>query len=151
LLLVVGGNAQAIDAARARADELGVVERVLFVGTRTDLPLFFAAADIFVLASAYEANALVVLEALASGLPVVSTAVGYAPEIIVDGENGFLVAREAREIGARFEELAMADLPEWRVRARRSVEHLGWRSIAERYLALVDEIIADRAARGVGA
>ena len=67
LLLVVGGNAQAIEAARARADALGVAERVLFVGTRTDLPLFFAAADMFVLASAYEANALVVLEALASG------------------------------------------------------------------------------------
>ena len=149
LLLVVGGNAQAIDAARARAVALGVAERVLFVGTRTDLPLFFAAADMFVLASAYEANALVVLEALASGLPVVSTTVGYAPEIIVDGENGFLVARDARQIGARFEELAMADLAEWGLRARRSVEHLGWRRIAERYLALVDEIIAERAAEGV--
>ncbi|SFR91023.1 UDP-glucose:(heptosyl)LPS alpha-1,3-glucosyltransferase [Microbacterium sp. cf046] len=151
LLLVVGGNAQAIDAARARADVLGVAERVLFVGTRTDLPLFFAAADIFVLASAYEANALVVLEALASGLPVVSTPVGYAPELIVDGDNGYLVARDAREIGARFEDLADADLAEWGVRARRSVEHLGWRPIAERYLALVDEIIAERAATGAEA
>ena len=43
----------------------------------------------------------------------------------------------------------MADLAEWGLRARRSVEHLGWRRIAERYLALVDEIIAERAAEGV--
>ena len=151
LLLVVGGNAQAIDAARARASSLGVAERVLFVGTRTDVSLFFAAADMFVLASAYEANALVILEALASGLPVVCTAVGYAREIIVDGENGFLVGRDAREIGGRFEELAAADLAVWRLRARRSVEHLSWRRIAERYLALVDEIRAERAVQDAGA
>ena len=56
---------------------------------------FFAAADMFVLPSAYEANALVVLEALACGLPVVATRVGFAPEIIVDGDNGYLVDRDA--------------------------------------------------------
>jgi glycosyltransferase involved in cell wall biosynthesis len=151
MLLVVGGNAQAIQAAQARAAELDVAERVLFVGTRTDLPLFFAASDMLALPSAYEANALVVLEALAAGLPVVCTPVGYAPEIVVDGENGFLVERDARQIGARFEELAAADLPEWSRRARRSVEHLGWRAVAERYLALADEIRAERALSDVAA
>lgn len=150
MLLVVGGNAQAIDSARSRATELGVAERVLFVGTRADLPLLFAAADIFALPSAYEANALVVLEALASGLPVVCTRVGYAPEIVVDGENGFLVERDPRQIGARFEEIAADEPGEWGPRARRSVEHLGWRRVAERYLALVDEILTERASQGVG-
>ena len=76
---------------------------------------------------------------------------GYAPEIVVDGENGFLVERDARHIGARFEELAAADLPEWSRRARRSVEHLGWRAVAERYLALADEIRAERALSDVAA
>jgi glycosyltransferase involved in cell wall biosynthesis len=151
MLLVVGGNAQAIQAAQARAAELDVAERVLFVGTRTDLPLFFAASDMFALPSAYEANALVVLEALAAGLPVVCTPVGYAPEIVVDGQNGFLVDRDARQIGARFEELAAADLPEWSRRARRSVEHLGWRAVAERYLALAEEIRAERTLSDVAA
>lgn len=151
MLLVVGGNAQAIAAARARATDLAVAERVLFVGTRTDLPLFFAAADIFALPSAYEANALVVLEALASGLPVVCTRVGYAPEIVVDGANGYLVERDPRQIGARFEEIAAAEPGEWSPRARHSVEHLGWRPIAERYLALVDEILTERAAQRVSA
>jgi UDP-glucose:(heptosyl)LPS alpha-1,3-glucosyltransferase len=149
ILLVVGGNAQAIQASRSRATELAVAERVLFVGTRTDLPLFFAAADMFALPSAYEANALVVLEALAAGLPVVCTRVGYAPEIVVDGENGYLVERDARQIGARFEQLAAEDLGQWRPRARRSVEHLSWARTAQRYLALVDEIISERRTHGV--
>ena len=147
MLLVVGGNAQAIASARSEATKRGVAERVLFVGTRTDLPLFFAAADMFALPSAYEANALVILEALASGLPVVCTRVGYAPELVVDGENGYLVDRDAPQIGARLEELAHADLPAWGLRARSSVEGLGWRPIAERYLALVDELRAERAER----
>jgi len=149
MLLVVGGNAQAIASARSEATAHGVAERVLFVGTRTDLPLFFAAADMFALPSAYEANALVILEALASGLPVVCTRVGYAPELIVDGENGYLVDRDAAQIGARLEELAQSDLPAWGMRARSSVERLGWRPIAERYVALVDELRAERAERGV--
>lgn len=137
LLLVVGGNAQAIDQARARANDLGVAERVLFVGARHDVPLFLAAADLFVLPSAYEANALVVLEALAAGLPVVATRVGYAPELIVDGENGYLVERDPVEIGARFEELAAVDLDAWARRARTSAEPHGWRATAERYVELL--------------
>lgn len=156
LLLVVGGNAQAIETARARADAGEVAERVLFVGTRTDLPLFFAAADMLTLPSAYEANALVVLEALAAGLPVVCTRVGYAPEVVADGSNGCLVDADAREIGRAFERLAAADSADWSKRARASVEHLGWPDVAARYLDLVDEIAREKArarpsARGVSA
>ena len=86
LLLVIGGSrhhrrghaeAQAARRRRARA-----VPR-----PRADPVPSVAASDMFVLPSAYEANALVVLEALACGLPVVSTRVGFAPEIIEDGRN----------------------------------------------------------------
>lgn len=143
LLLVVGGTLEGIDAARSEAESLGVMPRVLFAGVQSDIPLFFAAADMFVFPSSYEANALVVLEALASGLPVVATAVGFAPEIIENGVNGFLVAPDAREIGDRLEQLAAEDLTAWRQRARKSAEPFGWSEIAGRYLTLAEEL--DRA------
>ena len=149
LLLIVGGSDDIIAEANASAQGLGVGDRVLFVGPRHDLAPFLAASDLFVLPSAYEANALVVLEALASGLPVVTTRVGYAPEIVVDGDNGYLVDRDARAVGERLEELAGLDedeLAAFRRRARASVEGHSWRATAERYLALAEELLAERAA-----
>jgi UDP-glucose:(heptosyl)LPS alpha-1,3-glucosyltransferase len=149
LLLIVGGSDDIIAEANASAQELGVGDRVLFLGPRHDLAPFLAASDLFVLPSAYEANALVVLEALASGLPVVTTRVGYAPEIVVDGDNGYLVDRDARAVGERLEELAGLDedeLAAFRRRARASVEGHSWRATAERYLALAEELLAERAA-----
>jgi UDP-glucose:(heptosyl)LPS alpha-1,3-glucosyltransferase len=139
LLLVVGGDLEGIEQARAEARRLGVEDRVLFAGVQHDLPLFFAASDMFVFPTSYEANALVVLEALASGLPVVTTPVGYAPEIIREGENGLLVSTDPAEIGDRLEQLAWSeDLAGWRARARRSVEDHSWRAIAQRYLVLAE-------------
>ncbi|WP_353808023.1 glycosyltransferase [Agromyces sp. SYSU T00194] len=146
LLLVVGGNRELIAHARREAASAGLADRVHFTGPHPDPLRFLAASDIFVLPSAYEANALVVLEALACGLPVIATRVGYAPEIIMDGSNGFLVARDAEEIGARLDQLAAVDLAPWRVRARASVSEHSWRSIAARYLALADELHAQREA-----
>ncbi len=105
-------------------------------------------SDFFVLPSAYEANALVVLEALACGLPVIATPVGFAPEVVVDGVNGFLVERDGRAVGERMEQLATiedAEFAEWRRRARESVEPYGWRGIAERYLELAEDLVAERA------
>jgi UDP-glucose:(heptosyl)LPS alpha-1,3-glucosyltransferase len=147
LLLIIGGNDDIIAAANAEAQEHGVGDRVLFTGPRSNLMPFLAASDFFVLPSAYEANALVVLEALASGLPVIATPVGFAPEIIADGENGFLVERDERHVGERMEQLANledAESAEWRRRARATAERYSWRSVAERDLELVEELRAER-------
>lgn len=149
LLLIVGGSDDIIAAANAEAKSVGVGQRVLFLGPRYNLRPYFAASDLFVLPSAYEANALVVLEALASGLPVVTTRVGFAPEVVVDGVNGFLVERDPLEVGERMQQLA--DLPdeelaEYRSHARSSVEPYSWRAVARRYLDLVEELEAGRGA-----
>ena len=99
------------------------------------------------LPSAYEANALVVLEALASGLPVIATPVGFAPEIIADGENGCLVERDGRRVGERMEQLANlddAELAQWSRNARATAERYGWRSVAQHYLELVEQLRAER-------
>ena len=125
-----------IRRARAQARRAGVADRVVFAGERPDPVPLLRASDVLVLPSAYEANALVVLEALACGVPVVSTRVGFAPDLIVDGENGFLVERDAAAIGARLAELDAQPLDAWRERARRTAEQHSWREVAGRYLAL---------------
>jgi UDP-glucose:(heptosyl)LPS alpha-1,3-glucosyltransferase len=151
LLLILGGNDLIIADAYAEAKELGVGDRVLFLGPRHNPVPFLHASDFFVLPSAYEANALVVLEALGAGLPVIATPVGFAPEVVVDGVNGFLVERDGRAVGERMEQLATiddAELAAWSRRARESVEPYGWHVIAERYLALAEELLAERARDG---
>ncbi len=79
-------------ALEALARQLGVASRVRFLGRRDDVPKLLGEADAFVLPSLSEAFPLTVLEAMASGLPVVATAVGGVPEAVRDGETGLMVA-----------------------------------------------------------
>ncbi|MFE5670511.1 glycosyltransferase family 4 protein [Agromyces sp. NPDC056523] len=151
LLLVLGGRSDIIAEAYAEATELGVGERVLFLGSRHFPAPLMHASDFFVLPSAYEANALVVLEALACGLPAIATPVGYAPEVVVDGVNGFLVERDGRAVGERMNQLGTmpdGELAAWARRARESVESHGWPAIAERYLKLAEELVDERSGEG---
>lgn len=144
LLLVVGGSSDMIRSARSVADALGVGNKVHFTGAVPDPRPLLHAADVFVLPSAYEANALVVLEALACGLPVISTRVGFAPDIIEDGSNGFLIERKAADLARRLAELDAADRGPWRERSRATAERFAWAAIAQQYLALATELTADR-------
>jgi len=144
LLLVVGGSPEMVAGAEERARALGVADRVRFVGRQADPVPFLHAGDVFVLPSAYEANALVVLEALACGLPVLSTRVGFAPDIIVDGENGFLLERDTSDLVRRLADVAAGDATEWRARARATAERFAWDAVARRYLALAEEIAREK-------
>lgn len=72
---------------------LGVADRVKFVGIRKNVADWLRAADAFALTSVSEAASLTLLEAMASGLPVVVTNVGGNPEIVRDGVDGLLVPR----------------------------------------------------------
>mgnify|MGYP001474804760 CR=1 FL=1 len=70
--------------------ELGLGERLVLTGLRRDVPELLAAFDLFVLSSLWEGLPRVVPQAMASGLPVVATAIDGSAEAVVDGVNGFL-------------------------------------------------------------
>lgn len=64
---------------------------MIFCGPQREIEKFYAASDLFVFPTIYEPFGLVVLEAMASGLPVITTKLCGASEIITHGENGFFV------------------------------------------------------------
>jgi len=90
LVLIGDGSlrTEVIDCIRANR----VARQVHLLGVRPDVPDCLAGSDIFVLASNWEGNPLAVMEAMAAGLPVVSTSVGGVPELVEDGLEGILVA-----------------------------------------------------------
>lgn len=79
------------DQLKEQATSLGLNETVVFAGFREDVPRLMASLDAFTLASRQEGLAIALLEALAVGKPVVVTDVGGLPEVVADGEQGFLV------------------------------------------------------------
>jgi glycosyltransferase involved in cell wall biosynthesis len=88
---LVVGDGVALGDAQREAARLGLEDRVIFTGFRRDVPAVLAALDVLVLSSVHEAVSQVLLQALAVGTPVVTTAVGGTPEVIRDGETGRLV------------------------------------------------------------
>ena len=78
-----------------RVAELGVADRVRFMGVREDVEQILRASDVFTLTSLSEAASITLLEAMGSELPVVVTAVGGNPEIVRDGTDGLLVPRRS--------------------------------------------------------
>lgn len=131
----------AVGPWRRRAEALGVAHRVRFLGPRSDLPDLYAAADALLLPTRYDAFANVCLEALASGLPVVTSgANGAAPVaaragiVVEDPEDapGFAKALERLADPAARDELS--------ARARPVAEAHGWDTHAEALCALYERV-----------
>ncbi len=89
---VLAGEGPLRGSLEALAAELGVADRVHFLGYRSDIPELLAACDAFALPSLYEGSSLAVLEAMAARRAVVSSAIGGTNELIEDGVDGLLVA-----------------------------------------------------------
>ena len=128
----------------ARRDELGLGDRVRFLGagTRDDVVRLFRAADVALLTSAWENLPHTVLEALAAGTPVVATAVGGVPEVVREGENGLLVAAgDVEAIAGALARLLGDDALRERLAAGAapSVEELSEPRILSRIVAEIEE------------
>ena len=95
--LIVGGGDEPTYKRLART--MGVGEHVIFHEAAFDIERYYAAADVYLHPTFYDPMSLVVLEALASGLPVITTRYNGASEIMTDGVHGFIIA-EPRDAGA---------------------------------------------------
>ena len=91
LRFLIAGDGPRLAELRALAESLHIASRVTFLGHCDDVPALLAEADVFVLPSRSEAFPNGAIEAMASGLPVVASAVGGLLDLIDDGETGVLV------------------------------------------------------------
>ncbi len=104
--LLIAGEGALLGALQAQAARLNLSPRVHFLGVRGDVPALMAAADAFVLASTWEGNPLVILEAMAAGLPVVATNVGCVAELVSRETGRVVVAGSAQALSGALVELA---------------------------------------------
>lgn len=149
-LIVVGGSPDMLVRLRETAAARGLAERVHAVGRTPDPVPYFHAADVFVLPSAYESYGLVVLEAMACGLPVVVTDVGCVPDLVTPGENGVVVERNRAALRSAIRTLDGVDRALWGRSARRAAESHSWDRVAGEYLHLVEQVQAEKVAERGG-
>ena len=93
--------------------------------------------------SAYESYGLVVLEALACGVPVVATATGCAPDVVTDGLNGTVVTGSPADLAAGLQRVLALPTDATRRAARATAEQHSWREVARRYVAVMT-VLDDR-------
>lgn len=91
LKLVIVGEGPYAQALQSHCISMGLEQQVLFPGELSPIEEIYSALDLFVLPSEYETFSLVLLEALAAGLPAISTTTGFAAEITEQGSNLFLI------------------------------------------------------------
>lgn len=137
-LLVGGGKGWLYDAVFKRLEELGLGEKVRFIGyiEEEELPLWYAAASVFVFPSIYEGFGMPPLEAMACGTPVIASNTSSLPEVV--GDAGITVApyNVAGFAEAIDRVLSDSDLrQELRERGLRQARAFSWRVTAERTLA----------------
>jgi len=141
-LAVAGGGDPAPLLARARG--AGTAERLHLLGPVGEMPRLYAAADAFVLPTAYETFSLVSFEAAASGLPLLVARVNGVEELLEDGSAGWFVARDGEDVARRLNALG-AD-PQLARRmgaaARTAARAYSWEAMADGYRALYAELDA---------
>jgi glycosyltransferase involved in cell wall biosynthesis len=141
LLIIGDGPDRAALEAMARAHPQG--ESVHFLGQRTDVARLLNGLDLFALSSRSEGHPLSVIEAMATGLPVLSTRVGGIPEMIEDAKTGFLSPADEPAFTARLT-AALQERPRWTAmgEAARTAacQRFSSERMTDRYLALYQEI-----------
>ena len=88
--MIMVGDGPERSACAYRAEQLGVKDHTIFVGKQANIPDYMGVADVFLLPSELESFGLAALEAEACEVPVVATRIGGIPEVVNEGETGFL-------------------------------------------------------------
>jgi glycosyltransferase involved in cell wall biosynthesis len=141
--LVVAGMGD-VERYRDLALRAGVEQRTHFLGHLADPGLLYAAADAFVLPTAYETFSLVAFEAAACGLPLLVSRVYGVEDILVEGENGWFIERDPADISQRLMQLGRDLRLRRRMgeRSRTAVAACNWESVARSYLHLYQSLAA---------
>jgi glycosyltransferase involved in cell wall biosynthesis len=141
------GQSDEMHKLNAHAERLGVRGNIVFTGYTPDreLPKLYQAADVFAFSTFYEHHPFAVLEALATGLPVVTTTVGGIPETIDSGKNGYLVEPfNPRQFSEKILRLLEnpAEAQEMGKKARQTVEkQLDWRIVVKEAMKVYDKAL----------
>ncbi|MBU0761871.1 MAG: glycosyltransferase family 4 protein [Candidatus Altiarchaeota archaeon] len=114
------------------AEKAGVKKRVFFTGASKDVKRYYAASDIFVFPTSYEAFSLSTLEAVASGLPLVTTKVNGTEELVKDGRNGFFVERDGKDIADKIKKVIDYGIGKMGSNARKTAMDYSWDKVAEK-------------------
>jgi glycosyltransferase involved in cell wall biosynthesis len=134
--LCLVGDGPDREPAERLAKELGIARNIISLGYQRDVSPYYSLFDAFVLPSANEGTPVVAIEALAAARPVVATRVGGVPDVVTEGENGYLVeVGDVRAIAEALERLARD--PE----LRRSFGERGRELVVPRYR--VDRLVDD--------
>jgi sugar transferase (PEP-CTERM/EpsH1 system associated) len=152
-LLVIVGDGPCREPLAELTARLGLQDRVLLLGERRDIPEILMALDVFVLPSVAEGMSNTVLEAMASGLPVVATRVGGSPELVEEGLTGRLVApldptALAGAIDGYLEDTHLRVL-HGKASRQRAVEHFDLHRMARAYADLYTSVLGKRIEGGV--
>ena len=143
-LLFVGDGPERVSAEQL-CRQLGVCDEVRFVGKQEQMEDILAIADLFILTSEYESFGLAALEAMAAGVPVVSTNAGGLPEIMIQGYNGFMgnvgdvetMSRQAFEILENEERLQ-----EFKTNAAQHAKAFDIQNIVPLYEKLYEDVLS---------
>lgn len=132
---------------RSQITKLGLVERIRWHGPTSDVAPFYSAADLFVLPTQYEPFGIVIVEALAAGLPVITSRLAGASPAVTRGDAGILLddPTDVGELAAAIRAGADPVLREkWSQGARSAASGYAWPQIFEQVETLLEEVATSR-------
>ncbi|MFQ5646230.1 MAG: glycosyltransferase family 4 protein, partial [bacterium] len=141
-LLIVGQGETA--AFKKIAENMGIDNNIIFAGHSDSISKYYAASDIFVFPSTFDAFGMVVLEAMATGLPVIVSKAAGASELIEDGQDGILLEcyRDSQAIADKIKLLENIDLRrDMGARARKKAERYSWEVTAGKTMEIFKEVL----------
>jgi len=147
--LLIVGEGSLVEELKERAKKNNILDNILFIGRRRDIPEILASINIFVMPSIAEGLPNALLEAMAMGKPIVTTEVGGIPEIVKNGFNGLLVPpRDTLSLSKAIKELISNDRLAAKLgQAARDLVHdnLSIKAIAQKWQSLYLSILKEKA------
>lgn len=145
---IFAGRGQLEGELKEQAHQLGVAQKVRFLGLRQDIPRILAVLHAFVLPSLSEGLSMAILEAMVAGKPVIATDVGGNPELVEDSETGYLVpSQNSQALADRLISLLMnrdRALQFGKVGQLRAQGQFSLRTMVREYQGIYDQCIEAR-------